>query len=300
MAAKLPAAAIDWREDMKKKTVYSYWFLVPMLVIYITLFIIQIVISFFFSLTNWTFEGWSFCGIENFITFFTEPSLYSSIGNTFIYAFLTSGLKVVLAFLIALFLTSAIKTKTFLRSVVFFPNLVSMVAVGLTFKAILNPTKGILNQCLTSLGMEAHDWLGDVSTSLFAVIGVDVWKGLSIAVVIFIAGIKSIDTTYTEAAKIDGANGWQLLKHITLPLCRPAVNSVILLSLIGGLKSFDLIWSMTGGGPGYATDVIASVIYKQYAAGYYGLSTAGNVLMYIMIAIIAFPLQKFLLKAEEG
>ena len=171
---------------MKKKTVYSYWFLVPMLVIYITLFIIPIVISFFFSLTNWTFEGWSFCGIENFITFFTEPSLYSSIGNTFIYAFLTSGLKVVLAFLIALFLTSAIKTKTFLRSVVFFPNLVSMVAVGLTFKAILNPTKGILNQCLTSLGMEAHDWLGDVSTSLFAVIGVDVWKGLSIAVVIFI------------------------------------------------------------------------------------------------------------------
>ncbi len=285
---------------MKKKSVYSYWFLVPMLVIYVVLFIIPIAISFFFSLTNWTFDGWSFCGIENFKTFFTEPSLYSSIGNTFIYAFLTSGLKVVLSFLIALFLTSGIKTKTFLRSVVFFPNLVSMIAVGLTFKAILNPTKGILNQFLGVLGIDGRDWLGDVSTALYSVIGVDVWKGLSIATVIFIAGIKSIDTTYIEAAKIDGANGWQLLKSIIFPLCRPAMNSVILLSLIGGLKSFDLIWAMTGGGPGYATDVIASVIYKQYAAGYYGLSTAGNVLMYAMIAVIAFPLQKFLLKAEEG
>lgn len=285
---------------MKKKSVYSYWFLVPMLVIYVVLFIIPIAISFFFSLTNWTFDEWSFCGIENFKTFFTEPSLYSSIGNTFIYAFLTSGLKVVLSFLIALFLTSGIKTKTFLRSVVFFPNLVSMIAVGLTFKAILNPTKGILNQFLGVLGIDGRDWLGDVSTALYSVIGVDVWKGLSIATVIFIAGIKSIDTTYIEAAKIDGANGWQLLKSIIFPLCRPAMNSVILLSLIGGLKSFDLIWAMTGGGPGYATDVIASVIYKQYAAGYYGLSTAGNVLMYAMIAVIAFPLQKFLLKAEEG
>ena len=100
--------------------------------------------------------------------------------------------------------------------------------------------------------------------------------------------------------KIDGANWVQRLVNIVIPLIRPAMNSVIILSLVGGLRCFDLIWAMTGGGPGFATDVLASVIYKQYAAGYYGLSTAGNVIMFILIAVIAYPLQRFLLKREEG
>ena len=87
---------------------------------------------------------------------------------------------------------------------------------------------------------------------------------------------------------------------MTLPLVAPAQNSIIILSLIGGLRSFDLIWAMTGGGPGFATDVMASVIYKEYAYGFYGLSTAGNVIMLILISIIAFPLQHFLNKREEA
>ena len=123
---------------------------------------------------------------------------------------------------------------------------------------------------------------------------------MEISVVIYIAGIQSIDKTYYEAASIDGATGWQQLKHITLPLVAPSQNSIIILSLIGGLRSFDLIWAMTGGGPGFSTDVLASVIYKQYAAGFYGLSTAGNVVMLILISVIAFPLQHFLNKREEA
>ena len=91
---------------------------------------------------------------------------------------------------------------------------------------------------------------------------------------------------------------WQSLRAITVPLSRPAMNSVIILSFIGGLRTFELIWAMTGGGPGYATEVMASTVYKQYAAGYYGLSTAGNVIMFILIAVLAFPLQKFLLSKE--
>ena len=88
-------------------------------------------------------------------------------------------------------------------------------------------------------------------------------------------------------------------RHITMPLVRPSRNSIILLSFLSGMRCFDLIWAMTGGGPGFATDVMASVVYKQYAAGYYGLSTAGNVIMFVMIALIVFPLQRFLLKREE-
>ena len=165
---------------------------------------------------------------------------------------------------------------------------------------MMHPTKGMLNVVLEALGIGAIDFLGNPSTALLSIILVDVWKGLSISVVIYIAGIQSIDKTYYEAASIDGATGWQKIKYITLPLVAPSQNSIIILSLIGGLRSFDLIWAMTGGGPGFATDVLASVIYKQYAAGFYGLSTAGNVVMLIVISIIAFPLQYFLNKREEA
>ena len=104
------------------------------------------------------------------------------------------------------------------------------------------------------------------------------------------AGIVSIPQEYFEAAKVDGANAWQHFWHVTVPLVRPATITVIILSLIGGLRSFDLIWAMTRGGPGFTSDVIASVIYKQYQAGFYGLSTAGNVMLFLIVTAIIFPL----------
>lgn len=162
----------------------------------------------------------------------------------------------------------------------------------------MHPTKGLFNTVIAALGAEGPDWLGNVNMALFSVIGVDVWKGVGIATVIYIAGIQSIDKTYYEAAAIDGASKRQALWSITVPLCRPAMNSVIILAFIGGMRTFDLIWAMTGGGPGFATDVMASIVYKQYAAGFYGLSTAGNVIMFILIAVLAFPLQKYLLSKE--
>lgn len=283
---------------MDKKKVYSTWFLVPSLVVFIVLFIIPMILSLFFSLTVWNFDGFTFCGLDNFKMFLTEPSLRIGIKNTLIYAILTAGLKVLVAFFIAVFLTSSIRTKNLQRSIIFFPNLVSTIAVGITFTALMHPSRGVINSFLSLFGFGGIDWLGNVKFALFSVIAVDVWKGLGIATVIYMAGIQSIDRTYYEAASVDGATPWQRLKNITIPLSRPAMNSVIILSFIGGLRSFDLIWSMTGGGPGFATDVVASVIYKQYAAGFYGLSTAGNVIMFLLIAALVFPLQRYLLSKE--
>ena len=109
---------------------------------------------------------------------------------------------------------------------------------------------------------------------------------------------SSIPQDYYEAARIDGAGAWQNFWHITLPLVRPATVTVIILSLIGGLRSFDLIWAMTRGGPGFTSDVIASVIYKQYQAGFYGLSTAGNVVLFVLVAAIVVPLSRCLNRKE--
>ena len=283
---------------MNKKKIYSTWFLAPAMLIFLIFFIIPMITSLFFSMTVWDFKNFTFVGLDNFKMFFSERSLNIGIKNTLIYAVLTSGLKVILAYLIAVFLSSAIRTKNIIRSIVFFPNLVSTIAIGITFTAFMHPSKGIFNKVIEFFGGTGIDWLGNINLALFSVIATDVWKGVSIATVIYVAGIASIDKTFYEAASIDGASGWQRLKSITIPLCRPAMNSVIILSFIGGMRSFDLIWAMTGGGPGFATDVMASIVYKQYAAGFYGLSTAGNVIMFVLIAVLAFPLQKFLLSKE--
>jgi raffinose/stachyose/melibiose transport system permease protein len=260
-------------------------------------FVVPTFSSFFFSLTRWDLTDWEFIGLDNFIQFFQEPALVMSLKNTVIYAVVTCGLKVVLGILLAQLLTSQIIARGFLRSVVFFPVLVSTIGVGLTFTVLMDPS-GLINNGLALVGIEGPAWLVDPKTALLSVALVDVWKGVGLATVIFIAGIVSIPREYFEASAVDGASAFQRFWKIVLPLSKPAITTVIILSLIGGLRSFDLIWAMTRGGPGFTSDVIASVIYKQYQAGFYGLSTAGNVVLFLLVTAIVFPLFHFLTRRE--
>jgi raffinose/stachyose/melibiose transport system permease protein len=163
---------------------------------------------------------------------------------------------------------------------------------------MMHPTQGVINEALALFGIKGPGWLTNPSLAIFSVAIVDVWKGVGLATVIFIAGIASIPGEYYDAAHVDGATPLQSFLNITLPLCRPATVTVIILSFIGGLRTFDLIWTMTRGGPGFSSDVIASVIYKQYQAGFYGLSTAGNVVLFILIALLVVPLSMYLNRKE--
>jgi raffinose/stachyose/melibiose transport system permease protein len=176
---------------------------------------------------------------------------------------------------------------------VFFPVLVSTVAVGITFSVLLAPDTGLVDTVLKWFGITGPDWLGSPTTALLSVALVDVWKGVGLATVIYIAGVLSIPQHYYEAVDVDGGGAWQKFRSITLPLSRPATFTVILLSFIGGLRSFDLIWTMTKGGPGFSSDVIASLIYKQYQAGFFGLATAGNVILFILVTVIVYPLFRY-------
>jgi raffinose/stachyose/melibiose transport system permease protein len=281
-----------------KPKIYNLWFIVPLLIFFVIFFVLPTLISFFFSLTIWNFSEVRFVGLYNFITFLSEYSLNIGIKNTLIYSILTCSLKVVLSLILAVLLTSKIKTKYIVRSLVYFPNLVSTVAVGLTFSSFMHPTRGLFNSLLSFFHITGPDWLGNSDMALYSVIFTDVWKGLGVATVIYIAGLLAISGDYYEAAAIDGASGFQRFRSITLPLIRPSMNSVIILSFIGGIRTFELIWTMTKGGPGFATDTLASIIYKQYAAGFYGLSTAGNVIMFILIVVIVFPLYRFIISRE--
>ncbi|QKJ21276.1 sugar ABC transporter permease [Microbacterium hominis] len=283
----------------RKHSSYPAWFYMPAGIFYLVLFLIPTGASFYFAFTRWTLFDVEFIGFDNFIAFFNEQAIFGSFINTLIYAFVTSGSKVVLGLLFGVLLTQQIVGRGFLRSVIFFPVLVSTIGVGVTFKALLDPFDGIVNQVLGWMGVAGPGWLTDPNLALLTVAMVDVWKGVGLAVLIYIAGLVAIPQEYYEAARVDGANGWHTFRHITLPLVRPATATVVLLSLIGGLRSFDLIWAMTGGGPGFSSDVIASMIYKQYQAGFFGLSTASNVILFIVVAAVIFPLSAWLNRGEK-
>jgi raffinose/stachyose/melibiose transport system permease protein len=304
VTATVPAARsgvadrISPRSRRRMRSPYPSWFYLPAGVLYVVLFAVPTFASFYFSLTRWTLSANEFIGLDNYVQFFTEPMLVRGFVNTFVYGFLTSAAKVVLGLLCGVLLTSQIIARGYLRSVIFFPVLVSTIGVGITFKVLLDPFHGIVNGALAAVGIQGPGWLTDPKLALFSVALVDIWKGVGIATLIYIAGLVAIPQEYYEAAKVDGASGWQNFWQITVPLVRPATATVILLSLIGGLRSFDLIWAMTKGGPGFTSDVIGSVIYKQYQAGFYGLSTAGNVVLFIVVTAIVVPIFSFLNRRE--
>lgn len=276
---------------------YPHWFYLPAGLVFFVFFLVPTALAFYFSLTRWSLFDATFIGLDNYRTFVGDPQLVSGLRNTIIYAVLTSGLKVIISLPLAMLLTSSIRLKGLLRGIIFFPVLVSTVAVGITFATLMQPSIGLINTVLRFLGLSGPDWLGNPSLALYSVALVDVWKGVGIAMVIFIAGILSIPEEYFEAARLEGGT-WVKFLHVILPLARNATFTVILLSFIGGLRSFDLIWTMTRGGPGFASDVLTSVIYKEYQAGFYGLSTAGNVVLFILVTIIVYPLMRFFNRME--
>jgi len=278
----------------KMRSTYPSWFYLPAAALYLVFFAVPTFASFYFAFTRWSLFSVQFVGFANFVTFFQDPQLYNAFIHTFIYGFLTSGLKVVIGFALAVLLTSPILGRGYLRAVVFFPVLISTIGVGIMFKSLLDPFHGLVNGILGVFGLPQPGWFTDPNLALFTIAGVDVWKGVGIATLIFMAGIVAIPTEYYEAARMDGASPWRILRTITIPLSRAATGTVIILSLIGGLRSFDLIWATTGGGPGFTSDVIASVIYKQYQAGFYGLSTAGNVVLFIVVTAIMVPISYFI------
>lgn len=302
-AAASPVAdvIIKPHASKKRRAVKSYYprsFFIPTIVLYVVFFAVPSVASFYFSLTRWSLFDSHFIGFGNFTEFFQNPQLYTSFIHTLIYGFVTSGAKVLIGFFLAVLLTGPVVGRGYLRAVVFFPVLVSTIGVGIMYKSLLDPFHGMVNAVLGFFGFGQPGWFTDPNLAIYTIAAVDIWKGVGIATLIFMAGIVAIPTEYFEAARIDGASAWATLRQITIPLSRGPAATVIILSLIGGLRSFDIIWATTGGGPGFTSDVIASVIYKEYQAGFYGLSSAGNVVLFLVVTVIMVPLSFVLTRKQ--
>jgi raffinose/stachyose/melibiose transport system permease protein len=177
---------------------------------------------------------------------------------------------------------------------IYLPAVLPMLAVSLIFKSILNPATGLLNTSLRDAGMGflAQKWLVDINWAMPSVIGVDTWKGVGYIMVILIAGLEAIPREYYEAAEIDGANGWEAFLHLTIPLLMPVLAVVTVLNLLYGLRVFDIVFVLTNGGPGHATDTVYTAIFDEFSKGRYGVATAlSSLLFLVMIALGYFVIR---------
>lgn len=161
------------------------------------------------------------------------------------------------------------------------------------FSAVFQTRHGTLNDILNFFGIANIQWLGERGTAIFSICFAEVWRNVGYAIIITLAGLQSVSSDYLEAAKLDGASEWQIFKNVTLPLIMPTVNVNILFSLIYGLKMFDLIYVMTGGGPGNATESFGTLMMNEMSAGRYAQSVAVNLVFTVILAIISFVYQKF-------
>lgn len=291
--------------SMNVKKVYPNYFWFIAILIYTLIFIVPSIMGLLYSFTNWTIYSSTktFCGLDNYKNLLSDSMFKAGIKNTLSFTVFTTIGKVILGFALAIALNSKIKTQNALRTLFYMPGIFSSLIIGVIFKSILMPKTGLLNVILGvfSKTLAANDWLGQPHTAMNAVIGVELWKGAGYCMVIFLAGLQGISSDYYEAATIDGATGLQKFKTITFPLMMPTLNTVISLSVIGGLKVFDIIIALTKGGPGLSTEVLSTTVYKYLGNGALGTGSAANMCLTVFVVLVFFLVNNGLSKLEvEG
>ena len=174
------------------------------------------------------------------------------------------------------------------RTVFYLPSIIPFVIIGIIFTSVLNFKNGMLNSALEAIGLGAlkQKWLSDLNVVWKSIYMVDAWRGIGYVMTIFMTGLSTIDKSYYEAAKVDGANFWQRLWNVTLPMMRGAIMINLVFGVTYGLKVFDIVYVLTNGGPGHATEVMTTYSFQLYGAGSYGLATAFNAIL-LLITMVA-------------
>lgn len=276
---------------MYNKKIYKTYFALPAVIIFTLLFIVPVILNFVYSFTNWnairmTSEVAKFVGWDNYVEIFQNKELLAVIGRTILFALVTTVFKNVIGFLLALGLNEGLKTRNILRAVFFLPAMLSPLIIGLIFGSIFMKN-GFANQLLMALGMEnvTKAWLTTKDTALPTTMFVEIWRQVGFNMVIYLAGLQLIDKSYYEAAAVDGANKRQSLFYITLPHMLPSLIINLLLALSQGLKAFDIVFVLTGGGPNGATELINTLVFNEFGKKLYGRSAAYGVILFIITAI---------------
>ncbi len=277
-------------------------FLAPALAVYAVFLIYPVVRSGVLSFSSWAGPGRpsTSVGLGNYHELLFDPIFWRALRNTIVLLVASLVVQLPIGLGLALIVTSAKRGRRFWRGVYFIPTLMSTVAVAILWRFIYSPDYGIINGFLRGVGLDglAQGWLGQTSTALVAVIGANTWQWAPFYMVIYVAAIVGLDPAVYEAAALDGAQGLRQFWYITLPLLRPVLITTSILSLAGSIKSFDLVYIMTNGGPSNSTELLATYMFREGFTDYrLGYASAIAMVMFL----ITFVLTVFtLLRSNRG
>lgn len=278
---------------MHTRNMYPLYFSFFALCVYFVFSFFPSLLGIFFAFTDWNSfsDEVNFVGLDNFKNILKASTQYMLyIRNTFQFTIITTVLKTVIGFCLTLLFTRKSPFSNAFRMVVFSPQVLSFLIVGLVFKSLLHPSTGFINNSLEAVGLGflGQRWLTDLRWAFVSVMAVDVWKGVGYVMVVLIAGLQAIPQSYHEAARIDGATYLQRIFKITIPMLAPTLMVVTVLNVTYGFRVFDIIYVLTNGGPGYATGVINTAVFKEFSIGDYGMGTALSTVLLLFITLISF------------
>jgi ABC-type sugar transport system permease subunit len=263
----------------RRKRLWCYLFIFPQLIMLLLFTIYPIIMSYVYSFFRWNGFGPldEFIGFANFIETVYDPLFWNAFKNNFIFMFVLVLIQVPSALFVALLLNASwLKGATFYRTIFFLPVVTTTAVVGIVMRFIFGAYKGFVNEVLLKLRIidQPIDWLGSIDTALIIVIVVGIWKNFGMKMIYWLAGLQSLPKDLFEAARVDGASPVQAFKYITIPLLIPVGSVILLLSAVNALHVFDLVKSMTEGGPAFSTDMVDLYIYR-YAFGGQGEARVG-------------------------
>ncbi|MBK8024833.1 MAG: sugar ABC transporter permease [Chloroflexi bacterium] len=252
-----------------RRRLEPYLFLLPALLIMIVFVyqpVVQNLLNSFYSWSAFSTE-WRFTGLDNFVRVFQDEIVFRSLLNNFWYAVISVACQVCFALVLAALIESQIISRiagAFFRTMLFLPSVLAITIIGVMWQMMYNPSIGLINQLLTQLGLGSlkHTWLGEEGTAIFSIIGVSQWQWTGYIMILFIVAIQAVPKDLYESARIDGANNVQQFIHITVPGVRQTFLVMIIITVIGAIKVFDIVWVMTAGGPNNASQTIGSYLYR--------------------------------------
>ncbi|MCQ6557395.1 sugar ABC transporter permease [Paenibacillus mendelii] len=278
----------NYLNTKKTDALWGAFFILPQMVGLIIFSLIPLIMAFAISMMNWDgFGEKTFAGFDNFVSQFKDEEFRTAIVNTLYYTVLTVPTGILLAMLVAVGLNK-VKGKVIYRLIYFMPTITMSVAVAVVFMWLFNADFGLINLYLKEwFGIQGPKWLTDTRIVMPSIALLSIWMGLGTNMVLFLAGLQGISSSYYEAAQIDGATKWQQMRHITVPLLSPTTFFVTIMSIIGSFQVFDQSFVMTSGGPAKASYTIVFHIYETAFVDFtFGKSTASAVILFIMILTV--------------
>lgn len=289
-----PNGKIKYKND-------GYLFVAPIVFVLAALIVYPMIYGFYISFFNTNLVNkWKFVGLKYYIDAFTEPAFYSSVLLTFKFMLLVVIGHFVFGFILATLLNREFKGRTIFRVIFMLPWMFPEAVIALLFTWIMNPMYGVLNDILKNLGIinSNMSWLGSKELAFVSVVFVCIWKGFPLVMTMILAGLQSISKDLYEAAMIDGANKWKQFMYITIPALKPILGTVVILDSVWWFKQYTLVYTMTSGGPGTATNLISLSIYgTAFNDLRFGKGAAWGILVFIICYLIN-AIYKVVLKDE--